>query len=65
MGFMWIILIIVVVAVILLTKGYLGPSQKKVESTAESALEVLKIRYARGEIDKQEFEERKQGLIHY
>jgi len=30
---------------------------------SESALEVLKKRYARGEINKQEFEEKKKDLI--
>jgi putative membrane protein len=32
-------------------------------SSGESALEILKRRYARGEIDKQEFEEKKKDLI--
>ncbi|MDP2730835.1 MAG: SHOCT domain-containing protein [Dehalococcoidales bacterium] len=29
----------------------------------ESAIEILKKRYARGEINKQEFEERKKDLV--
>ena len=33
------------------------------QTHAESALEILKKRYARGEISKEEFEERKKDLI--
>jgi len=32
-------------------------------STIESALEVLKLRYARGEINKREYEDKKRGLV--
>ena len=32
-------------------------------STTESALEVLKLRYARGEIKKREYEEKKRELV--
>jgi len=48
MGFMWIILTIIIVAPVLLTKGYLGPTKKEDEPPRESALDVLKKRYARG-----------------
>ena len=62
MGFMWIILIIIVAA-IFLGKGYLRPAKNEGEPPRESALDVLKKRYARGDISKQEFEERKRDLI--
>ena len=48
---------------ILLAKGYFSPSEKESTSTGESALDVLKKRYARGEISKEEFEEKKRDLI--
>ena len=63
MGFMWIILIIIIVAAILGAKGYLSPAKKEGKPPGESALDVLKKRYARGEISKQEFEERKRDLV--
>jgi putative membrane protein len=63
MGCMWIILIVIVVAVILLATGYVSRTKKAGESTEESALDVLKKRYARGEISKEEFEEKQRDLM--
>jgi uncharacterized membrane protein len=58
MGSMWVIWAIILVAVILLVKGQFGKGKAETdaESSAESALEVLKMRYAHGAIDKQEFD---------
>jgi putative membrane protein len=39
-----------------------GESKGSDSSKADSALEVLKKRYARGEINKEEYEEKKKGL---
>lgn len=63
MGFMWIILIVIVITVVLLAKGYLSPAKKEGELAGESALDVLKKRYAKGEISKEEFEEKKRDVI--
>lgn len=63
MGSMGIIGIIVAVAVILLVKGYLSPPRKDGEPPEASALEILEKRYARGEIDTAEFEQKKQVLM--
>ncbi len=62
MGSMWIIWIIIIIAVILLAKRYFSQTQKESKPTSESALDVLKKRYARGEIGKEEFEEKKGDL---
>jgi len=63
MGFMWIILAIVIIAVILLAKGYFTPAKKESGAIGESALDLLKKRYAQGEISKEEFEEKKRDLM--
>ncbi len=63
MGSMWIIWIIIIIAVILLAKGYLSRSQNQREPTEASAVDVLKKRYASGEIDKEELEEKKRDLM--
>ena len=59
--FGFIFWILILVGLVLLIK-YLweGGGGKREE---ESALEVLKKRYARGEISKEEFEEKKKDLI--
>lgn len=51
--------IIVLIGLVLLIK-YLWEGGAKRE---ESALEILKKRYARGEISKEEFEEKKKDLL--
>jgi putative membrane protein len=63
MGFMWIIWIVIIVAVVLLAKDYFRPAEKVTGSMGDTAVEVLKRRYARGEISKEEFEEKKRDLV--
>ncbi len=57
MALFWAVLI---VGGVLLAKWLMGQSGA---SREESALEILKKRYARGEITKQEFGERKRDLL--
>jgi len=64
----WFGLIIMVIFWILVVAGLAAfikwvAEQGKRESKAKSALEILKERYAKGEIDKKEFEEKKKDLI--
>ncbi len=53
--------ILVIIGLVLLIK-YLWEGGG-VRKEAESSLEILKKRYARGEISKEEFEEKKKDLI--
>jgi putative membrane protein len=55
-----IFLILVIIGLVLLLKYLWESGGAKREH--ESALEILKKRYARGEINKEEFEEKKKDL---
>ncbi len=57
MALFWIALI---VGGFLMVKWLMGQGGA---SRGDSALEILKNRYARGEIDRQEFEEKKRDLL--
>jgi putative membrane protein len=61
-GFMWLFWIAVLVALFFFIKWLIQqkPGSQKPE---ENALEVLKKRYAKGEIDKEEFEQKKRDLL--
>ena len=55
-GFWAIVIMVVVVIVAILI------SRESSKKTSKSALDVLKKRYAKGEISKKEFEEKKHNL---
>ncbi|MGE5306156.1 MAG: SHOCT domain-containing protein, partial [Alphaproteobacteria bacterium] len=57
--FMLIFLILVIVGIVLLVR-YLSPHGRS--KSTEDALEILKRRYARGEIQKAEFEDKRKDL---
>jgi putative membrane protein len=56
---LWVILFLALIVV--LFKNLIGSHSSKTSPT-KSAMDILKERYAKGEINKQEFEERKQDL---
>ena len=57
--------IAVIVGIVLLIRWMIVSTRTTVHGpgSGESALEILKKRYARGEIDKEEFEEKKKDLL--
>jgi putative membrane protein len=59
--FMIVILGILILGLIFLSRWLLGMT--KAQRGEDSALDILKKRYARGEIDKEEFEQKKRDLL--
>ncbi len=62
LGMMFMMLLfwgLIIVGIVLAIRWLLGQGR---ESRADSALEILRQRYARGEINKEEFEARKRDL---
>jgi putative membrane protein len=64
MGFGWLFMLLfwalVIIGIILLVRAFLGGT--KTGGNKETALDILKKRYAKGEINKEEFEEKKKDL---
>ena len=60
--FMILFWIVIIVAVVMLVKWLAGGSSRFDLPREKSALDILKERYARGEIGKEEFEQKKRDL---
>ena len=65
-GFSWIFMILwwalIIAGIVAIIKWLMSQSDRN-HGRDKSPLEILKERYAKGEIDKREFEERKKDLI--
>ncbi len=60
----WILGLIILIAIILLFARTLNQQNQAVNPPAHrSALDILKERYAKGEIGKEEFEEKKKDIL--
>ncbi len=62
-AFMWIFWIAVIVGIIFLVRWVVQQSRPGERKLEESSLELLKKRYARGEIDRNEYEQKKKDLL--
>ncbi len=62
MGWWWIIGLIVLVAVVWMVVKTMNQQNATKTESKKTALDILNERYAKGEVDKQEYEERKKDL---
>ena len=58
------LLVLVVLGIVLVVRALRSPPRRGTEAAPQraTALEILEERFARGEIDRQEFEERRRSL---
>ena len=65
MGFGWIIGLLILAAIIWIIVKSVNQNGNAHTHTpiSKSAIDILKERYARGEIDKQEFDDKKKDLV--
>lgn len=61
-GFMWLFWILVLVAIVWLITSAVNSGVRNRRDVDDSPLEILKRRYARGEIDEEEFTRRRNDL---
>ncbi|HEX7400705.1 MAG TPA: SHOCT domain-containing protein [candidate division Zixibacteria bacterium] len=62
-GFMWIFWILIIIGLFFLVKWLVEQSRSNQTRQDESSLEILRKRYAKGEINKEEFEQKKKDLM--
>lgn len=60
-GFMWIFWILVIISIAFVFVTVMG-GKKEPAPKQKTALDILKERYAKGEIDQQEFEQKRKDL---
>ena len=62
LGVMMLWWVLVVAGLVMLVRWLVPRGQQRSRDDEKSPMEILKERYARGEIDKKEFEEKKKDL---
>ncbi len=63
MGFFWILVFFTLVVIIWLVIRLVSKNQDTQPPAGKTALDILKERYARGEIKKKEFDEKKKDIV--
>ena len=63
MGWWWIIGLIIVVAIVWMVVKSMNTNSRGNLPSGKSALDILKERYAKGDINKEEFEKRMKDLV--
>jgi putative membrane protein len=62
MGWVWIIIIISLIITVWVVINSINRKNRPLDTGSKTPLDILKERYARGEINKKEYEERKRDL---
>ena len=62
-GFMWVFWIAALIGLFFLIRWAVQQGQSGDRKGGEDPLEILKQRYAKGEVDKEEFEQKKKDLL--
>lgn len=60
--FMLLFWVLVIIGIVVLVKWLAGQSSSRRDARERTALEILQERYARGEIDRDEYEQKKRDL---
>lgn len=63
MGWGWIFGLIILAIIIWLVIRVINQNSSQKQTDNRSALDILKERYARGEISKEEYEEKKKNIL--
>jgi putative membrane protein len=67
MGFGWLLFVVfwalVIAALVLVVKKLMAPTQAAGGAPQQTPLEILQSRYARGEIEREEYEQKKRDLL--
>lgn len=63
-GFMWIFWLLLIVGIFFLAQNMVRGNSNQSSTDNDSPLEILKKRYARGEIEEEEYERRRKELEH-